>query len=474
MCGSPENAAEALAAVQAGYRYLATVPAAGLTTAEQADCLRGLATAGSMHLAATTSVLGAFDAAGGCTADGQISSRAWLRWQTRISPAAAGASTAWLRRLRAHPAVGAALAEGRISASFAREICDWTGRLPTYEQTADADQILLGAAAGGSELADLAGLAEEIYRRCGRPNGDDGDDGFAQRRVRLTRHFQGYARLDGDLTPQAAAAVQAVFDSLGKKAGPEDLRSRDQRSHDALEEACRRLTAIGLPDRAGQPTQIQLQMTLPQLLGLPGAPEAITAWAGTALAPAPPGADCDATIAPMVTGTVDQDILDEIAAAILPGTGSSPATRDMAGRAARQAAISWATRLLSGPDGLAGWLRRSLLTGPAGSISLPLDLGTETDTIPAHLRRAVIRRDQHCTFAGCLQPPQACQVHHLTPRSQGGPTSLQNCGLACTFHHLIAIHRWGWKLVLNPDGTRTTISPDGTRTYRSHTAPTAA
>jgi len=115
MCGPPENAAEALAAIQAGYKYLATVPAAELTTAEQADCLRGLATAGSMHLAATTSVLGAFDATGGCTADGQISSKAWLRWQTRVSGAAAGAATAWLRRLRAHPAVGKALAEGKIS-----------------------------------------------------------------------------------------------------------------------------------------------------------------------------------------------------------------------------------------------------------------------------------------------------------------------------------------------------------------------
>src|SRR5580700_395435 len=474
MCGPPENAAEALAAIQAGYKYLATVPAAELTTAEQADCLRGLATAGSMHLAATTSVLGAFDATGGCTADGQISSKAWLRWQTRVSGAAAGAATAWLRRLRAHPAVGKALAEGRISPSFAREICDWTDRLPTYEQTADADQILLDAAAGGAELADLAGLAEDIYRRCGRPNGDDGDDGFAQRRVRLTRHFKGYAKLDGDLTPEAATALQAVFDSLGKKAGPEDLRSKDQRNHDALEEACRRLIANGLPDRAGQPTQIQLQMTLEQLLGLPGAPDAITAWAGTAVAPAPPGADCDARIAPMVTGTVDQDMLDEIAAAVLRDTDSSQATRDMAERAARQAAISWATRLLSGPDGLAGWLRRSLLKGPAGSISLPLDMGTETETIPAHLRRAVIRRDQHCSFVGCLQPPEACQVHHITPRSAGGPTSLEGCGLFCTFHHLICIHRWGWKVVLNPDGTWTTISPDGSRTFRSHTAPSAA
>jgi hypothetical protein len=32
---------------------------------------------------------------------------------------------------------------------------------------------------------------------------------------------------------------------------------------------------------------------------------------------------------------------------------------------------------------------------------------------------------------------------------------LGNCVLLCRFHHLIVIHRWGWTLVLNPDGTTT-------------------
>ncbi len=44
--------------------------------------------------------------------------------------------------------------------------------------------------------------------------------------------------------------------------------------------------------------------------------------------------------------------------------------------------------LLSGPAGLASRLRTTRLTGPAASISLPLDCGTATDTIPAHMRRA--------------------------------------------------------------------------------------
>jgi hypothetical protein len=134
-----------------------------------------------------------------------------------------------------------------------------------------------------------------------------------------------------------------------------------------------------------------------------------------------------------------------------------------------------AVALLSGPAGLAAWLRTSQLGGPAASMSLPLDVGAATETIPAHLRRAVIARDQHCRFpSGCDQPPAACQVHHVIPRSQGGATKLPNLGLFCTFHHLIVIHRWGWTIALNADGTFTATSPDRSRTLHSHSPPAAA
>jgi hypothetical protein len=40
-------------------------------------------------------------------------------------------------------------------------------------------------------------------------------------------------------TPECAAALTAMLDALGNKAGPEDTRTTSQRHHDALEEACR-------------------------------------------------------------------------------------------------------------------------------------------------------------------------------------------------------------------------------------------
>ena len=46
--------------------------------------------------------------------------------------------------------------------------------------------------------------------------------------------------------------------------------------------------------------------------------------------------------------------------------------------------------------------------------------------------------------------------------------------LVCSFHHLIMVHRWGWTIQLNPDGTTTMTSPDKTRVYHSHSPPTPA
>ena len=61
--------------------------------------------------------------------------------------------------------------------------------------------------------------------------------------MRLGLTFGGAGHLEGELTPACAAALGAVLEALGKKAGPQDVRTPVQRDHDALEEACRRLLA---------------------------------------------------------------------------------------------------------------------------------------------------------------------------------------------------------------------------------------
>jgi len=500
---APASAADAVAMAQAGLAFLASADTGSMPAAAQADCLRALERAGSMHVAARARVLSAFAGQRGFEDDGQGSAGAWLRWQVRITRGAAAGAVGWARRLAAHPAVGDALAVGDLSASWAREICGWSDRLPAGRR-ADADEVLLAAAAGGAELADLAGLAEEMYRRCAPPDSDGGDDGFADRWLRLDLTFRNSGRVEGDLTPQCTAALRAVLEALGKKVGPEDVRTRGQRDHDALEEACRRLIGAGcLPERAGQPTQIQLHMTLDQLRGLPGAAGAEAAWAARGPAAAP-GSDCDASIVPIVSGHVDPAVLDQLIAALrgrnpaqpvggqsgswltgLPGGQLGSRSRQFPGvpqsadaaltaAAVRALVLRHAADLLSGPAGLAAYLRTGLLDGAAASISLPLDVGRANEQIPGHLRRAVIARDRCCAYPGCAQPPAVCQVHHIRPRRKGGRTRLTNLILLCPFHHLIAVHRWGWEITLNPDGTVTAVSPDQQRTLHSHGPPARA
>jgi hypothetical protein len=105
--------------------------------------------------------------------------------------------------------------------------------------------------------------------------------------------------------------------------------------------------------------------------------------------------------------------------------------------------------LLSGPAGLASYLRRRQLGARLAGPSLPLDIGF-SDNVPAAIRNAVKLRDKHCRWAGgCDQPASACDVHHVKHKARGGKTSLDQCILLCHFHHQVMIHRLGWTLVLH-------------------------
>ena len=138
-----------------------------------------------------------------------------------------------------------------------------------------------------------------------------------------------------------------------------------------------------------------------------------------------------------------------------------------------QAVIVKAVELLSGPGGLASFVRQRQLDGRLAGPSLPLDLGVTT-TIPASIRNLVRHRDRHCRFPGCRQPATVCEVHHIRHTASGGHTSLANCVLLCRYHHQIVIHRQGWTLILRPDGTTAAWNKDKTKVLRSHGPPARA
>jgi hypothetical protein len=301
--------------------------------------------------------------------------------------------------------------------------------------------------------------------------------------------------MTGDLTPECAAVVAKVLDALSAPAGAEDDRTREQRYHDALAEAMRRLVAANLlPERAGQPVKVWAHICLADLLRLDGSSalqEEWTAqvrarWAAHRAAASATGANggawldgdaaegiaCDAAMAPIVTGDVNVDALgDLVRLCVELDARQRDGTRDAAWAALEQAVIGKAVDLLSGPGGLASFLRRRQLGARLGGPSLPLDIGY-SETVPAGIRNAVLLRDKHCQWAGrCDQPAEACQVHHTRHKADGGPTSVRDCVLLCWFHHQVAIHRWGWTLIVNPDGTTTAWNKDKTKVLHSHGPP---
>ena len=281
-------------------------------------------------------------------------------------------------------------------------------------------------------LADLAALFAEMYVRArgDLPDQDRGRE-FADREVKLATTIGGAGVMHGDLTAECAAAVAAVLDALSAPAGNEDNRTKGQRYHDALQEAMRRLTASGLlPERAGQPVKTWVHVSLADLLLLDGdsalqeewTEQVRARWAARRPHASEAGANdgawldgdaaqaiaCDAAMAPIVTGDVNVDALQDLVRLCVDlDAQRRDGTRDAAWAAIEQQVIGKAVDLLSGPGGLASFLRRRQLGVRLAGPSLPLDIGY-AETIPAGIRNAVMLRDRHCQWAGgCNQPAGA-------------------------------------------------------------------
>ncbi len=498
------SASEAVGMLDASLDYLATRDWASLGTQAHGEMLTQLQRAQTRLTAVNAAVLAAFTAQAGYEPDGHRSARAWLISKTGISTGAAGGAVGWQRRIGRHGRIGAAMGAGDISESWAKDIATWTDKLPEDKRD-EADEILLDAAASGLPLEDLGTLARTIYEtwKVQHPDPDDGngdtgdEDGFDDRGLRLGVTFGGAGKLSGDLTAACAAALQAIFDSLGKHLGPDDTRTVDQRQHDALAEALHRLVKAGLlPESAGQATMAQVLMSFADLRRDPGASalehEWIASRAGQPGWLTGAGADaeaCDAAIAPVVVGSVDWQAVDAMADIWIEAYGldrhrrpcgctcggctctpPSPMTPEAKARL-RRTLLAMAADAMSGPDGLAAYLRTRKLGVPYSGKSLPLDMG-KVKGIPDHLRRAVILRDRHCAWpGGCKRPPAGCHIHHIVRRADGGKTRLSDLVLLCEYHHQVSIHRLGWKLILHADGSTEAHGPNG-EILRSHGPPT--
>ena len=325
--GAFAHEGEAADWLDAALGHLAATDWASLGTTAHGDMLRRLQGAQAKLTAVNAAVLAAFTAGQGYEPDGHRSAVQWLVHRTGMSKGAALGAYGWHKRLARHGVIAAAMTDGTVLESWAKAIAQWTDPLPAADRD-EADRILLEAAAAGVPLEDLEVLARSIWEtwKAQHPDPDDGngepgdEDGFEDRRLRLGVTFGGAGKLTGDLAAGCAAKLQAIFDALGKHLGADDWRSIEQRQHDALDEALSRLIKSGLlPQSAGTDTLAQVIIPFPELRAWPGASPAEEQWmAGTAGQPGwltgigAEAAACDATIVPVVTGSVDWQAVDEM------------------------------------------------------------------------------------------------------------------------------------------------------------------
>ncbi len=106
-----------------------------------------------------------------------------------------------------------------------------------------------------------------------------------------------------------------------------------------------------------------------------------------------------------------------------------------------------------------GGLIQGMLHGVDGK---PLDFGDRVRLATRNQRIALEAMYPTCEIPGCDVPFAWCEVHHVVPWEDGGPTDMDNLRPRCSFHHHL-VHEGGWREVLGIDGRTVLIRPDGTR-----------
>ena len=502
---APASMSEAMEMLDSVMGFIADAAAAPMPAEAAAEILRGLERTDAVEAAARGRLLVAFDAKDGHLGDGQRTSRAWLVHSTRVTRGQAGEYKAIETLARDHQPLLAGLRERAVTKSVALQLAKWTRSIPA-EYREQAEEILVAAAHAGADQRALAQICAEIRYRTAPPDPQDENDKHLDRGVSLDTTIDGAGLIRGDLTPACAAMVQAVLDALSAPEGGGDLRTRPQRYHDALAEAMKRLLASNLlPRRAGQPVKALVHIYFAELCEMDAGSvlqdkwiaEYRAQWAAHRAAASVVTGDggawlegdaaraiaCDAMIVPVVTGDIDPIPLEELIALcaqyhrihtqgpadVNSATGVTEQTAGAAEVLAmlEHQILATVIQIVSGPGGVASFLRRNLLGKGLNGPSLPLDVG-QTDDVPVHLRRLVALRDQTCQFpGGCDQPAAACEPHHVVHRADGGRTSLTGLKNWCWWHHHVVLHQMGWTLTVHPDGTSQVRSPGG-KAIRSH------
>jgi hypothetical protein len=236
-------------------------------------------------------------------ADGSLTSKAWLRWNCRLTHSAASDRVEVAREMQSLPVTSQALAAGEISYQHAALIARTAQRLGKL-WPADAEAILIPAA----KEVDPGRLrfATMQLRYCLEPSGvlADTNDQDERRFLHLNQAFGGIFVLNGQFGADDGATLKAALMSVLRPPAENDDRSPAQRRADAMIDLARRqLDGGGLPETGGQKPHITVNVQMTTLAKEPGSPAAEMEWSQLPIpAETARRIACDCSLTPIVNG----------------------------------------------------------------------------------------------------------------------------------------------------------------------------
>jgi len=324
----------------------------------------------------------AFDASGEWRADGARSAATWLAVTCRRPRGEVSRDVRAGRVLRHLPVAEAAWLTGDINSAHVRLLA--VVRRPATRDRLVADEAMLVDHAKTLGFAEFDRLLA-YWEQHADPDGTD-IDAYRQRdarRVQLSQSLGGMWFGDLRLDPLSGAGFSAELTRLERRLFEQDWAAAR--------------------DRLGRvPTVEELGRTPGQRRA-----DALVEMAARSAAAAAVGR----RPRPLFTVLVDYDTLAGRVCELSDGTVIAPA-----------AVLPWLDEAL---------VERVVFDSP----SRVLDVGIARRLFTGTTRRAVEVRDRFCYHGFCDLPSEACEVDHVIPWSQDGPTVQTNGRLACDHHN---------------------------------------
>jgi len=244
--------------------------------------------------AAITQATRRFEQSGAFKADGALGMVPWLQANARLAGNEAAQQVKVARHLGELPRTEEALARGEIGYGHAVAMAV-TAEHVGVEAVRRAEETLLEAAEGMDAGRFVTAAKHFEHQVNAEAALTEANWAYRHRYLVISRPFNGHARIEGQLTPEAAAVIRSAMEPFLKPAARDD-RTASQRAHDALVEVCQR-TGNGSAPRP----QLIITTSADTLAALRGAAAGELEFGGTLPAETVRRLACDAAISRVIS-----------------------------------------------------------------------------------------------------------------------------------------------------------------------------